>query len=200
MQETDHSEPAMHALPRPCLPLALLVLAACSSKDDGHATAPVSAAAPVQPRAAGNAPAAVVTRDEPECTNEPRTVENDKRPRCVMVGDLQVPHAYRVVGGGGDPVDHVVCDIGDRFVLDGKMFGVAFSGGVDGTWTFVRTPKIPGLGWKAGGRYHIEFPDGPAGPGTMTTQGGGTTTAGAISRDTAGGEHFTLTPVEACKQ
>ncbi len=32
----------------------------------------------------------------------------------------------------------------------------------------------------------------------MTFQASGTTTAGATSRETAGNERFTLTPVEAC--
>ena len=49
-------------------------------------------------------------------------------------------------------------------------------------------------------RYHIEFADGPDMPGAMTTEGGGTTTAGSQSRDTTGTEHFTLTPAEACTQ
>ena len=110
------------------------------------------------------------------------------------------PQAYRVVGGSGDPVDQVVCDISDKFVLDGKLFGTEFSGGIDGTYKFVRTPNIPGLHWSAGGRYHIEFADGPDMPGAMTTEGGGTTTAGSQSRDTTGTEHFTLTPAEACTQ
>jgi hypothetical protein len=62
----------------------------------------------------------------------------------------------------------------------------------DGSYKFVRGPDIPGPSWKAGGRCHIEFPDGPAKPGTMTI------TAGATSRETSGGEHFTLIPTEAC--
>ena len=103
-----------------------------------------------------------------------------------------------MVGGSGDPVDQVVCDIDETFVLDGKLFGTELSGGVDGTYRFVRTPNIPGLSWNAGGRYHIEFPDGPDKSGTLTTEGGGTTTAGTTSRETAGGERFTLTLVEAC--
>ena len=62
------------------------------------------------------------------------------------------------------------------------------------------TPNIPGLHWQAGGRYHIEFPDGEDMPGTMATNGGGTTTAGITSATTSGAEHFTVTPVEACKE
>jgi hypothetical protein len=105
---------------------------------------------------------------------------------------------YRVTGGGGDPVDQVVCTIDTPFVLEGKLFGVKFSGGLSGSYTFVRTPNIPGLSWKAHGSYSIVFPNGEDKPGTLTTSGGGTTTAGSQSRTTRGGERFTLTPVEDC--
>lgn len=173
---------------------ALPALAGCSPKTDGQDAAPAPVAAPV------TAPVTIAQEDEQKCTSEPRVDENDKRPRCGGMEAAPAPRAYRFVGGSGDPVDQVVCDITDKFVLDGKLFGVEFSGGPDGTYAFVRTPNVPGLSWNAGGRYHIEFPDGRGMPGTMTTNGGGTTTAGAISRETTGGEHFTLTPVEACKQ
>jgi hypothetical protein len=168
-----------------------LALAACSPRHDEPVAATVSA----------NASVSSVQEEKPKCTNAPRTDENGKRSRCKGPGAAKpaAPQAYRVVGGSGDPVDQVVCDIDQAFVLDGKLFDVEFSGGPDGTYRFARTPDIPGLHWSAGGRYHIEFPDGPGKPGTMTTEGGGTTTAGAISRETAGGEHFALTPVADCK-
>lgn len=174
-----------------------LALAACSPK-----SAPQADALPAT-RATFPASATIAAAqdDEQECTNESRTDDNDKRPRCGGFGAAPpAPRAYHVVGGSGDPVDQVVCDITDKFVLDGKMFGVEFSGGTDGTYKFVRTPHIPGLSWKAGGRYHIEFPDGDGKPGTLTTNGGGTTTAGITSATTSGAEHFTVTPVEACKE
>ena len=107
---------------------------------------------------------------------------------------------YRVTGGGGDPVDQVVCDIDHSFVLNGKLFGVEFSGGKSGSYKFVRTPNIPGLSWKAKGGYSIVFPDGEDKPGSMTTNGGGTTSAGGTSRHTTGGETFTLTPAEECSK
>ena len=178
------------------LACAVLASAACSRKpDQTPAIAPSLPEAPAP--AAGTGPAT----DERKCTNEPPAGPDDKRPRCGgMAASPPAPQAYRVVGGSGDPVDQVVCDISGKFVLDGKLFGVEMSGGPDGTYTFVRTPNIPGLSWSAGGRYHIEFPDGPGKPGTMTTEGGGTTTAGSTSATTSGGEHFTLTPTEACKQ
>ena len=180
------------ASPAAFIAFAALALAACSPKHEASAAAPASASTP--------ATVAGVQQEQPKCSNEPRTDENDQRPRCDgMAVVAPGAQAYRVVGGSGDPIDQVVCDIADKFVLDGKLFGVEFSGGPDGTYTFVRTPNIPGLHWSTSGRYHIEFPDGEDMPGTMTTEGGGTTTAGITSRDTTGAEHFTLAPVAACK-
>lgn len=176
-----------NTLPAVCIS-ALLLLAACAPKQEPQPAA----------LAAADAPVATTAPPEEPCTNQPPTDENDKRPRCGGMGVAAAPSAYHVVGGSGDPVDETVCDISQTFVLNGKMFGVEFSGGMDGTYKFVRTPNIPGLHWSAGGRYHIEFPDGADKPGTLTTAGGGTTTAGSQSRTTSGGEHFTLTPVAAC--
>lgn len=185
----------MNRISRECMvAVALLAAAACSPTPAPSVDAPVAA----PPTSVTPAPV-VVAQDQPTCTDEPRIDDNDKRPRCGGMGAAPpAPRAYRFVGGGGDPVDQVVCDIDDTFVLDGKLFGVEFSGGADGTYKFVRTPNIPGLHWQGGGRYHIEFPDGESGPGTMATNGGGTTTAGSQSRTTSGGERFTLTPVEDC--
>ena len=167
--------------------LMLLALTACS---------PQGAQDDAKPAAT---PAAIAQDDEPTCNDDPRAGEEHRLPRCSGSATVSPPRAYRVVGGG-DPVDQVVCDIEQTFVLDGKLFGVELSGGIDGTYRFVRTPNIPGLSWTAAGRYHIEFPDGADQPGTLTTAGGGTTTAGSTSRATSGGERFTLTPVDACMQ
>ena len=166
--------------------LVLLTLAACSPQGAQDDAKPATT------------PAAIARDDEPKCTDDPRTGEEHRLPRCSGIATVSSPRAYRLVGASGDPVDQVVCDISETFVLDGKLFGVELSGGIDGTYRFVRTPNIPGLSWTAGGRYHIEFPEGADKPGTLTTEGGGTTTAGATSRETAGNERFTLTPVEAC--
>lgn len=182
-----------------CACTLTLLLSACAPKPETGNPAPTaSPATPSTPAAAATGTAA--TQSEEKCTNEPRMDENDKRPRCGGMGiTTPASRAFHVVGGSGDPVDQVVCNIDEKFVLNGRMFGVEFSGGVDGTYKFVRTPNIPGLHWSAGGRYHIGFSDGPDKPGTMTTEGGGTTTAGAQSRTSSGGEHFTLTQVPACK-
>ena len=169
---------------------AVLAIAACSLEDTPQS----------DPGDAVRANAAIATaeKQERECNDDPRPGEEGESPRCVGIATAGAPQAYRVVGGGGDPVDQVVCDIERVFVLDGKLFGVELSGGVDGTYRFVRVPNVPGVGWNAGGRYHVEFPDGRGRPGTLTTEGGGTTTAGNQSRNTTGGERVTLTPVEAC--
>ena len=177
---------------RMAIAFALLAMAACTPKSEPQ---PEPAAA-----ATGNAAVAKAAEPERKCSDDPRVREEHELPPCGGLSNESAPQAYRVVGGSGDPVDQVVCDIDKRFVLDGKLFGTEFSGGIDGTYKFVRTPNIPGLHWSAGGRSHIELADGPDMPGAMTTEGGGTTTAGSQSRDTTGTEHFTLTPAEACTQ
>lgn len=105
---------------------------------------------------------------------------------------------YRVTGGS-DPVNQVVCGLDAPFVLNGKLFGAEFTGGMAGSYALVRTPNIPGLQWKGRGTYTIVFPDGEDKPGRLTTQGGGSTTAGDHTRQTTGDEHFTLTPVDGCE-
>lgn len=191
----------MRASPHTCLCLALLVLAACSKHTPEAAPTPAAPAPSARAAASADSGAAAIAAvpEEQACTDAPGTDENDTLPRCGGMGVTSAPRAYRVVGGSGDPVDETVCDIHQSFVLNGRLFGVEFSGGIDGTYRFVRTPNIPGLHWSAGGRYHIEFPDGAGKQGTMTTEGGGTTTAGSQSRTTSGSEHFTLTPVAGCR-
>jgi len=184
----------------PCSAVIAAAMAACSPTPAPPATVAGAAVAASTAMPASSV-VARVRADEQECTDEPRAHERDRRPRCEGPGGAKpaAPRAYRVVGGSGDPVDQVVCDIAHAFVLEGKLFGVELSGGVDGSYRFVRTPHIPGLSWRAGGRYHIEFPDGEDLPGTLVTDGGGTTTAGALSRDTTGSEQFSMTPVPACE-
>lgn len=138
----------------------------------------------------------------PEKKDQSATIDFEARSkRGVGKASLQFDtrkSGYRFVGGSGDPVDQVVCNIDKPFVLNGRMFGVEFSGGLSGTYRFVRTPNIPGLSWKAKGSYSISFPNGEDKPGSMATNGDGTIHAGSQSRTTSGGEHFTLTPVESC--
>ena len=85
------------------LALASSALAACSPKP-----APQSDAAPVTTPASVAIPApmpenvAVAQEDERKCTNEPRTDESDKRPRCGGMGAPQAEpsHAYRITLNG----------------------------------------------------------------------------------------------------
>ena len=115
-----------------------------------------------------------------------------------IVKRLCTRQAYRFVGGGGDPIDQVVCDIDSTFTLDGALFGVELSGGLSGTYNFVRTPPGPPM-WIASGTYKIELPDGPGGAGVMTTHGKGTIIVLNVGeRTTEGGETFALTPAAPC--
>ncbi len=195
----------MSTLSRASLPLTLLLLAACSRPAPETATTPPAAPAPSAPATAagqGSGPAAsAAAAPEEKCTNEPRTDENDKRPRCGGVGVASAPRAYRIVIGGGDPVDQIVCDISKTFVLEGKMFGTEFSGGMEGTYKMVRTPNIPGLQWKGSGTYRIDLPNGPDAPGKLNVHAReATTRAGGLVDENAGyTDAFTLTPVADCK-
>ncbi len=167
----------------------LLTLAACSP---GRDQTPVAAPAGIA------MPEAVDAR---KCIDEPRTDERDERPRCEgMAAAPPAPQAYRIIVGGGDPVDQVVCDIGKIFVLEGTLFGTEFSGGMDGTYRMVRTPNIPGLNWKASGTYRIDLPDGPGAPGTLSVKANeAATRAGGVVDENAGyADTFNLTPAEAC--
>ncbi|MFT3897428.1 MAG: hypothetical protein QM719_07005 [Thermomonas sp.] len=100
--------------------LASLLVAACSPKpapqaDVAPVTTPASVAMP--------APASVAAAqaDEAKCTNEPRTDENDKRPRCggMVTPQPQVSHAYRITLDNGE--SFTACDITQPF--KGKIGG-----------------------------------------------------------------------------
>lgn len=109
----------MRAPFRPCLPLALLLLAACSPKTDGQGAVPAPESAPtpapVAAPAAEPAPVAIAQEAEQKCTNEPRTDENDTRPRC---GGPALQHAagkrsYRITLDNGEFFQ--ACDITKPF-------------------------------------------------------------------------------------
>jgi hypothetical protein len=89
-----------------------LALAACSQKREEQAIAP----APEPASATAHPPPAIAgaPTDEPECTNEPRTDENDKRPRCGGIGTTPpVAHAYRITLDSGE--SFTACDITKPF-------------------------------------------------------------------------------------
>ena len=104
----------MHASFRTCLPLALLVLAACSSNTGQPAAATAAAAIPAPATTPAAASVAVAREDEQKCSNEPRTDENDKRPRCGGMGTPPAPsHAYRITLDNGE--SFTACDITQPF-------------------------------------------------------------------------------------
>ena len=113
----------MHASIRTCLPLALLALAACSPKPAPQVDAPPAAPAtvPSPTTIASPASVAVAQEDEQKCTDEPRTDENDKRPRCGGMGTPQPEpsHAYRITLDNGE--SFTACDITQPF--SGKIGG-----------------------------------------------------------------------------
>jgi hypothetical protein len=118
----------MHASIRTCLPLALLALAACSPTP-----APQADAAPVTTPASVAIPApaevVVVQDDETKCSNEPRTNENDKRPRCGGMGVVASgpAHAYRITLDNGEFFE--ACDITRPFTggIGHGMVSLAFT-------------------------------------------------------------------------
>ena len=116
----------MRVLSHTCLSLALLLLAACSSKESTQsATEPVPQVATPAP----TADQAPVVRTEPEetCTNEPRTDENDKRPRCGGMAAVPVAQAYSIALDNGESI--TTCDITKPFSgkIGGGMITLSFT-------------------------------------------------------------------------
>ncbi|RZA14234.1 MAG: hypothetical protein EOP93_18955 [Lysobacteraceae bacterium] len=91
----------------------MLVLAACSPKREEQATAAAPGPVPV-PARAPSAVAAVAAQDR-QCTHEPRTDENDKRPRCGGMGEVAPAgaSAYRITIDNGE--SFTACDITKPF-------------------------------------------------------------------------------------
>ena len=109
---------------RSCVPLALLVLAACSPGEAPQPAPQDEAAAPV-PQTDGPAPSpaqAAIAAPAPEqkCTDEPRTDANDKRPRCGGIGPAPpAARAYRITLDNGE--SFTACDVTRPF--SGKIGG-----------------------------------------------------------------------------
>ena len=99
----------MHASLRSCLPLALLVLAGCSPKDAPQPAPQAEAPKPAVPKSA----VAEVVPEQETCTNQPRTDENDTRPRCAGMAVAAPPQAYRITLDNGE--SFTSCDITQPF-------------------------------------------------------------------------------------
>ena len=93
------------------LALASLALAACSSKTGQPADASAPATVPAPATMPVPAAVAVAREAERKCTDEPRTDENDKRPRCggMRVAAPVPSHAYRITLDNGE--SFTACDI-----------------------------------------------------------------------------------------
>ena len=122
---------------------------ACSSRRDKAARPTAASRQPARcPAAAarpGSASAATI-----------RANEQDKSPRCGGMSTQPRSRAYRFVGRqhrnrGRRPV---IVRATSRVRAAARCSASEFSGGADGTYKFVRTPKHPGRSWKAGGAGH----------------------------------------------
>ncbi|MCC7096286.1 MAG: hypothetical protein IT472_03785 [Thermomonas sp.] len=90
-----------------------LLLVACAPKQEQPAPSATPQASTTTPPAT-----AAGTQPEEKCTNEPRTDENDQRPRCGGMGAPQVAsHAYRITLDNGE--SFTACDITQPF--NGKI-------------------------------------------------------------------------------
>ena len=148
---------------RACIPFVLCVLVACSPSQTPN-DAPKLAAAPQPPAKAVSQPPALAAIDpkEEKCTTEPRTDDNDTRPRCGGMGSAQpLPsHAYRIgpvqcPGGGHESI--TACDVSQPFTATvcGGMATIAHvpTGADGGTWSF----KFQGAGGFAAVSYtHLD--------------------------------------------
>lgn len=187
----------MHAALRTCLPFALL-LAACSSKQDGQdaVAAPEPAAAAASTATAGVAH----PREEPDCRDEPPSGNDDKRPRCAgMTAASTAPRAYHVASEGGQCViEGDACDLGKPFKLSGcgikDYYTFTPASALAGSFTY--QGNMMGARVSGAGDYSVDAGE----------QGGSIQTA--ASRNCAGGGgavgcnainiRFKLTPIAAC--
>lgn len=184
----------MHAPLRTCLPLALLLLAACSSSNDGQVDAPTS-----EPAATT---AAVVARsqEEPDCLEEHRTGEADKRPRCGgMTEAPPAPRAYHVASEGGQCViGGDACDLEKPFTLSGC--------GIKDYYTFTPTSaqagsftyegNMMGARVSGAGDYSVDASD--SGGMIQTAASRNCATAGSVGGCNAINIRFKLIPIAAC--
>ena len=188
----------MHAALRTCLPFALLVLVACSSKQDGQD----AMAAPKPAAAAASAPSAAVAhpREEPDCRDEPPSGNDDKRPRCAgFAAALTAPRAYHVASEGGECViEGDACDLAKPFKLSGC--------GIKDYYTFTPESALAGSFTYQGNMMGARV----SGAGDYTVDAGehGGSIQTAASRNGAAGGgalgcnainiRFKLTPIAAC--
>ena len=147
---------------------ASLALTACSPKHDEPTATPASANTP--------ATVAVVQEAEPKCTNEPRTDENDKRPRCGGPGNPLVvakKSGYRIdISGVGTNAGGGACQVKPITTCDiTKPFAGEFCGG-----TLTHTPS-----GDKGGTFELRV----AGGGGSFTQSGSYALSGPEERMTA---------------
>ena len=186
----------MHASFRSCLPLALLVLAACSSKQEEPVATP--AARPATIPVDAHQPVAA-WKDERKCSDDPKPGGEARRPRCAGPAAPPAPRAYHVASEGGECViEGDACSLEKPFKLSGcgikDYFTFTPESATAGSYTY--QGNMMGAQVSGGGDYSV---DAGAGGGTIRT---------AASRNCAGAGgavgcnginiRFKLTPIAAC--
>ena len=185
----------MHAATlRTCLPLALLVLAACSPRPDGQPGAPASA--PTQTTPVVVAP----SEEEPDCSDEPQPGEADKRPRCGGMAEAPpAPRAYHVASEGGQcMIEGDACDLEKPFKLSGcgiKDY-YTFTPASAQAGSFTYQGNMMGARVSGSGDYSV---DASEGGGTIQTAASrNCAAAGGVGGCNAINIRFKLTPIDAC--
>lgn len=186
----------MHASIRPCLPLALLVLAACSPKQDGQAAvpAPDAVSAPAPPAVA------VAPQEERKCSDDPQPGEEDKLPRCAgPAGAAPAPRAYHVASEGGECViEGDACSLEKPFKLSGcgikDYFTFTPNSAAAGSYTY--QGNMMGARVSGGGDYSVDA--GVGGGVIQTAASRGCAGAGGAVGCNGINIRFKLTPIAAC--
>lgn len=180
----------MHPSRRFCLPLALMVLAACSPKHDERSS----------PAAPAFARAAVAPEEARKCSDDPRPGEEETLTRCNDVAaPPAAPRAYHVASEGGQcTIEGDACSLEKPFKLSGC--------GIKDYYTFTPTSASAGSFTYQGNMMGARVSGG--GDYTLQAIESGGTIQTAASRNCAGAGgvagcnginiRFKLTPIAGC--
>ena len=188
----------MHASFRPCLPLALLVLAACSSKQEEPVATPGAQPATTPASAPESVAAQQVAR---KCSNDPQSGGEDKLPRCAgPAGATPAPRAYHVASEGGECViEGDACSLEQPFKLSGcgikDYFTFTPESAVAGSYTY--QGNMMGARVSGGGDYSVDA--GAGGGAIQTAASRGCAGAGGAVGCNGINIRFKLTPIAACE-
>ncbi|QIL19368.1 hypothetical protein [Thermomonas sp. HDW16] len=186
----------MHPSFRRCLPLALLVLAACSPKPDEQSAVP----APDAISAPAPATVAVAPQEERKCSDDPQPGEEGKLPRCVGVAAVPPPpRAFHIASEGGQCViEGDACTLEKPFKLSGcgiKDY-YTFTPASAGAGSFTYQGNMMGARVSGGGGYTVDV--GESGGTIQTAASRNCAGAGGVAGCNGINIRFKLTPIAAC--